>query len=327
MNVPDIYFELEYAKLYENENCKAVEYRFECEHGAITNLFLKRKIDILCPNGVQYYDRVTPYGYGGPIIRSLTGDKSKLLEQYEKAMRDYTKKNHIVSEFVRFHPIIGNGPDFGMVYSSKFDRKTVGTNVRDYELAEEFSKSAYKTIRRAEKAGVTYEILRNDIDIDEFRKIYFSTMDRDSADEFYYFDEKYFDHCREKLGEYLLYVRVLFEGKAIAAGCYFAYGDIIHCHLSGTMSEYLNLSPAYIIKLATATWGRNNGFRYIHYGGGTSPDANNSLYKFKKKFGQNTEFDFYIGKKIWDLEAYNELCKMVGVTEDIGFFPAYRSKR
>ena len=43
---PDIYFEPDYARLYETEDSKAAEYRFECEYGIITNLFLKRKINV-----------------------------------------------------------------------------------------------------------------------------------------------------------------------------------------------------------------------------------------------------------------------------------------
>ena len=43
---PDIYFEPDYARLYETEDSKAVEYRFDCEYGVITSLFLKRKISI-----------------------------------------------------------------------------------------------------------------------------------------------------------------------------------------------------------------------------------------------------------------------------------------
>lgn len=102
---------------------------------------------------------------------------------------------------------------------------------------------------------------------------------------------------------------------------------MIAAHLSGTLSEYLHLSPAYIIKYATAEWASNNGIEYIHYGGGTSRSEENSLYLFKKKFGKHTEFDFYLGKKIWNMELYLELCKITKSDQDAEFFPAYRGKR
>ena len=68
--------------------------------------------------------------------------------------------------------------------------------------------------------------------------------------------------------------------KVIAAGFYILSDGVIHAHLSGTLKEYIHLSPAYIVKYATALWGKEHGFRLVHYGGGTSRDPENSLYLF-----------------------------------------------
>jgi len=62
---------------------------------------------------------------------------------------------------------------------------------------------------------------------------------------------------------------------------------------------------------------------YIHYGGGTSNSLEDPLYLFKKKFTKNTEFEYWIGKKIWNSEVYEELCKQKDV-EETDYFPAYR---
>lgn len=145
---PDIYFEPDYARLYESDDCKAFEYRFECEFGIITNLFLKRKINIPLPDGIQYYDIVTPYGYGGPVIHSTT-DKEKLIAAYMEDFQSFTARENIIAEFVRFHPIIGNALDFKDAYKAIFDRKTVGTTLT-YEdvIGTEFSKHKRKDIRK-----------------------------------------------------------------------------------------------------------------------------------------------------------------------------------
>lgn len=65
----------------------------------------------------------------------------------------------------------------------------------------------------------------------------------------------------------------------------------------------------------------------IHHGGGRSNAEDDSLYIFKKQFGQNTLLDFYIGQKIWDQKMYDKICKIMDVDKDSGFFPAYRKKR
>lgn len=323
--MPDIYYNDNYPRLYEKiENGRAVTISVNNEYGSIKSPVIMREIPINAPE--KYFDLVTPYGYGGPIITSLLGDKQKLVDSFEEAMHQFVIENNIVSEFVRFHPVLGNALDFKSIYEIRFDRKTVGTNVKDYEIEDEFSKSARKYIKRAEKAGLTYEVILNPSEIKEFKEIYYSTMDRDKASDYYYFGDAYFENCLESLGEYVLYVKVIKEGKVIAAGFYFVCGDILECHLSGTLSEYLSLSPAYITKIATARWAKEHGIHFVHYGGGTTNDEDNKLYQFKKKFGNNTLFDFYIGRKVWNEKVYDDMCRMTGVDKNISYFPAYRSK-
>ena len=328
MKYPDIYFEPDYAELYETEENRAVEYRFECEYGFITNLFLKRQIDIKLPDEVQYFDIVTPYGYGGPVIH-WTNDKEKLIQAYMDDFGRYTEKEHIIAEFVRFHPILGNGVDFKEVYKSIFDRKTVGTNLTyDDVVAKEFSKHKRKDIRKALKnPEIRYEVTENPSTLQDFLKIYYSTMDRDKADDYYYFKPDYFQTMLEKFREHITAGRVFLGDQLIAMGIYFRYGKYLHAHLSGTLSEYLDYSPANILKYALAVYGHENGYEVIHYGGGTSRSPENGVYKFKKEFGKNTEFDFYIAKKVWNEEIYKQICSAVGADVNSEFFPAYRMSR
>ncbi|MBC5995806.1 GNAT family N-acetyltransferase [Romboutsia ilealis] len=327
----DIYFNDDYGKLYESiENGKSEVFEFTCGLGKIKNQFIKRKIPNKI-NNTTYFDIVTPYGYGGPLITEIK-DKEKindLVEKYIESFKEYCEKNNIVSEFIRFHPIIGNVNDFKDVYEVKNIRKTLGTNLKDYTdpIQVEFSKSSRKTIRQVLKKGITYRVIEKPENIRDFKEIYYSTMDRNEASEYYYFDDEYFEKCLTYFRENLIIIEVIYDDKVIASGLYFVCGNILQAHLSGTLNEYLEMSPAYITKYATALWAIENGIDYIHYGGGTTNSIEDSLYKFKKKFSQNTEFDFYIGKKIWNMDIYNELCKLNKSDIDDVYFPAYRKVR
>lgn len=333
MNYPDIYFEPAYAKLYETEDAEAVEYRFQCVHGTVTNLFLKRRIPTELTGGETYFDIATPYGYGGPLLHDVS-DKERLIAAYMEDFASYTGANGIVSEFVRFHPIVGNGVDFREAYHSCFDRKTVGTNLT-YEdvIATEFSKHKRKDIRKLLKnPEIRYAIDEHPGSLDDFMEIYYSTMERDGADSYYFFDRSYFEKMRKAFPENLLTCKVFLADKCIAMGVYFSYGRYLHAHLSGTLSEYMSYSPAYILKYALAVYGHEHGYEVIHYGGGSSTSPENGLYKFKKEFGRTTDFDFYLAKKIWNEAIYRELCEAAGnpqgtVLSDDGFFPAYRRER
>lgn len=321
----DIYFTPEWGKV--NQYIEEGEpFIFECNtgYGVIKNQFILRKVPQTV-EGNQFYDIVSLYGYGGPYIEwCREGREQSLLKEYEKKFSEYCVAHGIVSEFVRVHPIQGNSTNFKEIYGSECIRHTVGTDLTgDDPVQKEFSKSDRKYVRRALKTGVTWDVLEAPADASGFTEIYYSTMDRDHATDFYYFPEEYFRECVRLLGDHIILVRALFEGRVIAKGLYLTYGTTIHAHLSGTLKEYIHLSPAYVVKYATAVWGKEHGYKLIHYGGGTSNNPDDSLFQFKCKFTKGTLFDFYVGRKVWNPEIYERLVEMTG-KHDTEFFPAYR---
>ena len=323
----DIYFQKEYGIINELiENGKSEVFKFQSSNGIVQNMFIKREIPTT--GGDIYYDIVSPYGYGGPIVfECKEGSRTELISEYTLAFQEYCKKNKIVSEFVRFHPIVENYKDFESLYYITHDRMTVGTNLKDYDdpVEAEFTKSCRKRIRRALRDGISYRVIERPNTIHSFKEIYYSTMDRNEARGYYYFDEEYFQKCLEYFRDNIILVEALFEDKVIAAGFYFVWDKVIHIHLSGTLSEYLYLSPAYILRYAVTLWGKEHGCELIHHGGGRSNSVEDGLYLFKKQFGEKTAFDFCVGKKIWNKEVYDELCKEKNKTVDIeGYFPKYR---
>ena len=291
----DIYFDENYGKLYEEmENGVSRVFELTTSYGTVKHMFIQREIPMTI-NKQKYYDLITPYGYGGPIIINGKNDyKNKLINEFNIQFQKYCNENNIVSEFVRFHPVIGNVNDFNLIYSTEKIRKTVGTNLKDFEdpVMIEFSKGTRKTIRRALNFGLTYRVIEgqdiNSEKLDNFKEIYYSTMNRNIASEYYYFDDTYFSKCLEYFREYIILIEVLYEENVIASGFYFVYNNKIHAHLSGTLKEYLKYSPAYIIKYATVKWAKDRGIELIHYGGGTT----NRVWKLNPNTLQ-------IQKKIW----------------------------
>lgn len=326
-NPVDIYFLEEYAKSTEFLNRGQYKsYLYEDENGSILNIFLIRKIEL---DGIEldkdYYDIQTPYGYGGPIITSLKGDKKSLIKNYIVDFRKYCKDNNIVSEFIRFHPIEKNYEDFSDVMDIKFIRKTVATVLKDKEdpFMEEFGKSSRKLIRKILKEDISYEVIENPDDLDKFIKIYYDTMDRNDASDFYYFTEEYFDYLLKNLKNNILTINIYYDDKTIASGLYFYFDKYLHAHLSGTDHNYLHLSPAYLLKYLTLEWGKKHNIEYIHYGGGTTNDPNDGLLRFKSKFTKEGFFDFYVGNNIYNQEIYDKLVALTN-TEDSEYFPKYR---
>ena len=324
----DIYFEPEYGKLCELvDGGECAEFVLENEFGAVRNMFIKRPAPYLI-DGVQYFDIVTPYGYGGPVI-SRVSDKEKLLKAYEEQFAAYCEENHIICEFVRYHPIFGNASDFESVYETEFSRHTVGTNLKDYEdpVQAEFSKTARREVRKAESAGVSCVINLHPDNLDMFRKLYEETMDRNHAGAMYYFPDDYYHMLTTTLKASVLEIQALLDGEVVASEIYFIAGNIMHAHLLGSNQKLLDIGGGVFIEAAAAKWGREHGYAYIHHGGGRTAAADDPLYKYKKKFGKNTEFDFCIGKKIWNCAIYDRMVALRNADGEIanpGFFPEYR---
>lgn len=259
--------------------------------------------------------------------------KAKLVKAYETAFTTYAKEHGVVAEFIRFHPLAENGDDFADIMPVEEDRHTVATNLFgtiDDVLSREVAARTRKKCRHLLKEGVSWacEEHPTEADLEDFRKIYYTTMDRDGAGEDYYFPQSYFAAMRAAFPENLLTVRALYEGKTIAMGLYFRCGKILHIHLSGTLPEYLRtLSPAYILRWGLIHYGVEHGYEIIHHGGGRSNAPDDPLYLFKKQFGQSeNNVRFLIGRKIWNREDYDALCAAVGADPGTHYFPAYRSK-
>ena len=108
----------------------------------------------------------------------------------------------------------------------------------------------------------------------------------------------------------MLEIQLIYENEIIASEMYFIEGDLMHAHLLGSSQKMLDLDAGALLEATAARWGHEHGYRYIHHGGGRTSAEDDSLYTYKKKYGKNTEFDFYVGKKIWDREKYDEYLKV-----------------
>ena len=93
--------------------------------------------------------------------------------------------------------------------------------------------------------------------------------------------------------------------------------------------EYRNLAPTNLLLYKAALWGCEQGYKTFHLGGGVGSGEDN-LYKFKVSFNRKSDYQFSIGKQIFNQDIYNELVKErasqdVEFNRESSFFPLYRS--
>lgn len=299
----DVYFSEKYVKLYETEVEKAECFVFMDGNKILLFPFLTRTFVF---QGRLCKDFETAYGYGGPIYNC---EDEEFITTALTALKTYCSDNEYVAGFVRFHPLLQNQKFFDVIGSVIIDRKTVAIDLSqttDEVWKNEIHSKNRNVIRKAEKAGCTFLVDEDYKYLKEFISLYDATMDKLSADNFYYFSPSYYEKLKQNVTNSFLGCVLNNDGQIISSAIFLYSGSYGHYHLSGSDKNQLTLSPNNFMLWNAAVELQKRGVKRFHLGGGTNGNENNSLFMFKRKFSQNT-YQFCIGKLIFNQNLYKNI--------------------
>lgn len=324
----DLYFNPNYAKVYKDIDGDSDTFVFECEYGKITNTFILRKVQWEV-EGQTYYDIVTPYGYGGPKTENVT-DIKKLMEEYKKAFAAYCKEKNIVCEFIRFH--LFDNVDVRENYYGEtlhlLDNVVVDTTGDfDQKIWMSYEHKVRKNVKKALKNDLQIIIENNTDHLDDFLKIYNDTMDRNNAEDYYYFTEKYFKSIAELLPENFMYFHVVKDGVVCSTELVLCSEKYAYSFLGGTLTDYYEFRPNDFLKNEIIKWCNQTGRERFILGGGYHKE--DGIYKYKRCFTPDPDVPFYAGRYIFDEEMYNKIVEIrksvdKDFNDETGYFPKYR---
>jgi hypothetical protein len=318
----DVYYSQEYVKLFSQQEggISSEAAYYEDDDTIIFYPYIKRGVDL---TDYDYYDIVTAYGYGGPHVE---GNGIKLSWFYD-LFKEYCVRNNIISETIRFHPLTGNAKYAALVMKVDYIRKTTGVDLtKSYnEIRKGYTKSNVRNIKKAEKYGIEL-VENNEIDaIDIFIDMYYETMNKKNASKMYYFTKDYFYNQMKqtRIGKSsLLFAK--YDNKYIAGVLVLIGNEFAHYHLGASRVDYLHMRPNNLLFDYMVRYAKENNAKVLHLGGGYQED--DGLFKFKSSFSNNNNYEFYLGKKVYDLEAYNYLTSLARKNYIVNknFFPMYR---
>ena len=287
-------------------------------------VYMKRPTTI-----TNVYDSVTPYGYGGVLFE---GDKSDLsLSDFWKEYVQKMNDENIIDNFVRYHPVLENAVHMKAISHVIDLGNTIALDLSSPEVIwENITSKNRNIIRKAQKNNIQIHHTEDYSIFEHFISIYNQTMQRDNAEEYYYFQEEFYKAIHDYLkGNYQVFYATL-DDQIIAVSIILYANKQIHYHLSGSLSEYRSFAPTNLLLYEVALWGNQEGYKTFHLGGGLG-SGNDNLYKFKAAFNRKSGLQFSIGKQIFNQALYNQLVEE-RLAEDPKFdleskyFPLYRAK-
>lgn len=325
----DVYFTAEYVKAFErNGDGEPLLLFYNGENMQAVNVVMKRPVPVRqirdeADEALKAcYDFVTPYGYGGFLLRGDACEEEK--QALAHAYRDFCRDHRIVAEFNRYHPVIGNAHDMECLYEVVDLGHTVCMDISTKEaIWDGLTSKNRNLIRKAVKNGVRVYWGRDESLFAEFAQIYNATMDKVGADGYYYFHKEFYDSILYDMKDRALVFSAKLAGETIAMSIILYGGGQLHYHLSASRTEYQSYAPTNLLLYEAACFGNSIGMKTFHLGGGLG-SREDSLYHFKKQFHRYEDTQFSIGRAVFDRQAYERLRLLNNDAKETGFFPAYR---
>lgn len=329
----DVYYYHGYCYSYLNiEGGEPFLFYYEDEQGGkIGYTFIKRKIELPFWKEQDLYDIITPYGYGGPLIETIHDHSIKA---FREEFHQYCQDESIVSEFIRFHPLLNNHHHLNKFIDLVNGRETIyiDLTISEDELVNGYHKNHKRNLNKAIKNKLQFKMFNKEMalqHVDDFYELYKETMDKLNASSYYYFSIDYLKVLLTELDQNAMIAGVFYEDKMISAAlCICEEGSFMHYHLGCSRKEYLNLGSNIFLFHHIACWGKENGFHTFHLGGGLKDG--DSLFQFKHRFNQKGRLHFHQGRMIHNDGVYQMLVeewkKYYLQTPSPDFFPVYRSQ-
>ena len=321
----DVFYLSGYSKAFMGEsakNGKPVLLYYEEGGDRAINVVFKRdvaddeKLANKIPEG-RYFDLITPYGYGG--FWGSVADWDRLNRTYLR----YCLDNRYVCEFVRFELFSAYSKHYGGEVESRTHNIVRSLELPLEEMWMDFKQKVRKNVKKANANNLSCIIENTGDHMDDFLRIYYSTMDRTEAEGEYYFSRQFYETLNE-MKDNVMYFHVVYEGRIVSTELVLFGTENAFSYLGGTDREYFDVRPNDFLKYEIIKWAKAKGLKRFVLGGGYGAD--DGIYQYKLSLAPRGQHDFYIGRNIFDQESYDRLVGLrAGETLNENYFPLYRS--
>jgi len=309
----DVYFRPDYMLPYSRRADKdACCYVFKDNDAVLMYPFMKNQIIRKTGKNDQIllHDIESAYGYGGPVV-NCAGEDTGFLQQAWGNFANWCIAEHIVSEFVRFHPLIENIRWAPQAMKKLKDRLTVQIILKSYE--SDLNKSSYyrthrQMLSKARRSGYSFHVLPAKSELSWFVPLYLETQKSLGAKESLNYGIEYFETLTEGLDSSVWLGVVKLFGEISGAALVLESSVYVHSHLMGYRRDIPSNGMTNLLYHGIAVEGVQRGKQVLHMGGGVSSGEDDPLFRFKKDLSP-ARAEFWLGTTCHDVTQYELLSR------------------
>ena len=303
----DIFFYPDFIEMSCHEkNSKGTLFKFQKNNNIWIYPFIIKPIDELNTLKEKYYDIDTAYMYGGPLTNC---EDEKFLNDANYAFSKWCKQKNIVSEFIRFHPLIENFRWVSPSTKIEYNRESVSVDLKKFKKKEiSLNPKVLNMIRRVTKDNIKVTICDVKENFSNFLKIYILTMKKVKAEKFYLFNKKYFNNLVKLTDTSGWLIAAHLEDKWLGGAIFLKSNNKINYYLSATNPNFKRPGVTNAIIFKAIEEGVKRKFSILNLTGGISKNPQDSVLKFKKTMGTLIN-KYFIGKKVHNKKIYDLLKK------------------
>jgi hypothetical protein len=279
---PSIYFEPNYCCLCEKSDNGYIEY---CLYKELIFVYIIKKDD----NNNNFL--ISPYGYSG-----LYFEKNDTFNDFLKLFIEYLKKHNYKNVIIRQNPFFKISNNVLKQHFNLKKSKTLFCIKLDdtYNFFDSFLYNSLKSKKRniyTKAIKNKYQFIQKKIDIYDvnknsiFRQLYDNTMNKVNANNYYYFNEKYFEYLASMNNTIFTFVKK--EHEILGCAIIFLDNNYVHYHLSCN-NQTSNCITYFLILEIIKNFCKGKIF---NLGCGITND--DSLHKFKQSLS-NATYDYNI---------------------------------
>ena len=301
----DVYFTPNYYSLYEQYgDGDACCFVFEKDGDCALYPFLKNSIT---PLGYklykEYYDIQGAYGYNGVVSST---NNHVFLTAFWETFDLWCQENDVIAEFMRFHPLMKNQLLGEGHFQLIHDRNTVYIDLTqsEEEIFAGFEKGTRQHIRKAAKTIDIRPAENTEENVRIFYSIYTENMEHVNSIPYLFFN---IQHFRNMFQQDNIEFFIAYQGDTPIA-CYSGlvseeyYGN----YLRASLTDYNRTGVNTLMYWSMIKSAKAHGCHFVHFGGGSSGDPDNSLLKYKMNFSKSLT-EFWIGKKVHNQAVYDQV--------------------